>query len=152
MRLAGRLRMGHYPLALEEARRIRRFLSLPDGIFSAIDPCAGCGSAFIEITAGTGALRYGVELDAYRAEEAGRVLSHVIQGSCFDVHCPVESFSLAYLNPPYDWTGDERRSESRSHVPRPHLPMAEGRRCSSTRHSRPAHCSVRRCSCGSVPG
>lgn len=111
MRLAGRLRMGHYPLALEEARRIRRFLSLPDGIFSAIDPCAGCGSAFIEITAGTGALRYGVELDAYRAEEAGRVLNHVMQGSCFDVHCPVESFSLAYLNPPYDWTGDERRSE-----------------------------------------
>jgi predicted RNA methylase len=103
--------MGHYPLALEEARRISRFLALPDGNFPAIDPCAGCGTAFFEITAGANAVRYGVELDAYRAEAARRVLSHVIQGSCFDVHCPVESFSLAFLNPPYDWTGDECRGE-----------------------------------------
>ena len=85
MRLAERLRMGHYPLALEEARRIRRFLVLPDGSFSAIDPCVGCGSAFMEITAGTGALRYGVELDAYRAEEAGRVLNHMKRGLTYTV-------------------------------------------------------------------
>jgi predicted RNA methylase len=103
--------MGHYPLALEEARRIRRFLALPDTTFPAIDPCAGCGTAFVEITAGANAVRYGVELDAYRAEAARKVLDHVIQGSCFDVHCPVESFSLAFQNPPYDWTGDERHSE-----------------------------------------
>jgi hypothetical protein len=44
-----------------------------------------------------------VELDAYRAEQAGTTLDHVIHGSAFDVHCPVESFSLLYLNPPYDW-------------------------------------------------
>jgi hypothetical protein len=103
--------MGHFPLALEEAKRIRRFLQWPDGKFAAVDPCAGCGSAFVEITAASSAVRYGIELDAYRAEEAGKVLDHVIQGSCFDVHCPVESYSLAFLNPPYDWTGDERHGE-----------------------------------------
>jgi hypothetical protein len=43
--------------------------------------------------------RYGVELDAYRADQAGSNLHQVIHGSVFDVHCPVESFSLVYLNP-----------------------------------------------------
>ncbi len=108
--------MGYFPLALEEARRIRRFLALPGANFSAVDPCAGCGSALVEITAGVGALRYGVELDAYRAEVAGRVLTHVLQGSCFDVHCPVESFSLAYLNPPT--TGPEANAVARERRPR----------------------------------
>ncbi len=111
MRLAGRLRMGYYPLPLVEARRIRRFLAWSEGNFSVIDPCAGCGSAFLEITSGSGAVRYGIELDAYRAEEASKILNHVIQGSCFDVHCPVESYSLVYCDPPYDWTGDERHGD-----------------------------------------
>jgi hypothetical protein len=46
-------------------------------------------------------------LDAYRAEQAGTTLDSVIHGSTFDVHCPVESFSLLYLNPPYDWERGE---------------------------------------------
>jgi hypothetical protein len=96
MRLAGRLRMGHFPLALAEALRIRRFLALPDGSFPAVDPCAGSGTALVEITAGANAVRYGVELNAYSAEAARGVVNHVIQGSCSDVHCPV-SFSLAFL-------------------------------------------------------
>jgi hypothetical protein len=85
MRLAGRLRLGHYPLALPEARRTHRFLRCPAGGFAAIDPCAGTGAAFLEVTAGPMVVRYGIELDAYRAEEAGKSLDHVIQGSCFDV-------------------------------------------------------------------
>ncbi len=57
-------------------------------------------------------VRYGIELDAYRAEEASKTLDHVIQGSCFDIHCPVESYSVAYINPPYDdWAGDDRPGE-----------------------------------------
>ncbi len=35
----------------------------------------------------------------------------MIQGSCFDVRCPVESYSLAFLNPPYDWMIGESRNE-----------------------------------------
>jgi tRNA1(Val) A37 N6-methylase TrmN6 len=111
MRASGKLRMGYFPLPLAEASRIRGFFHWPEGEFSVIDPCAGCGGALAEITAGSKGVCYGIELDAFRAEEAAKALHHVIQGSCFDVHCPVESYSLAYVNPPYDYTGSERRGE-----------------------------------------
>jgi hypothetical protein len=52
-----------------------------------------------------------VELDAYRAEEARKVLDEVIQGSAFDTHAPVESFSLVYLNPPYDFEIGEGKNQ-----------------------------------------
>jgi hypothetical protein len=56
-------------------------------------------------------LGYGIELDAYRAEQAASVVDQLIYGDCLDVYCPVESFGLAFLNPPYDWTIGEGRSE-----------------------------------------
>lgn len=112
MRNAGRLRLGYYPLAVKEAQRIRRFLQLPEASeCSVVDPCSGCGTALVEITRDFRATRYGIELDAYRAEQAGRALHQVIQGNCFDVHCPVESFSLLYLNPPYDFEVGESRNQ-----------------------------------------
>ena len=49
------------------------------------------------------AIRYGIELDAYRVEQAREVGHHVIHGDALNVHCPVESLSLLYLNPPYDF-------------------------------------------------
>jgi len=67
--------------------------------------------ALAQITADAGAHRYGIELDAYRAEQARVLADSVIQGSCFDVHCAVDSFSLLYLNPPYDFETDEARTQ-----------------------------------------
>jgi SAM-dependent methyltransferase len=110
LRLAGKLAMGYFPLVVAEASRIRRFLDWPATESSVLDPCAGCGRAVLEITRASKAVRYGVELDAYRAEQAATVMEHVIQGSAFDVHCPVESFSCLYLNPPYDWECSDRQN------------------------------------------
>ena len=103
MRTQGRLRMGYFPLPHEEARRIGDLLRAPDGLCAVVDPCAGCGSALRTIATNINCSRYGIELDAYREEQARTILDIVIHGSAFDVHCPVESFSLLYLNPPYDW-------------------------------------------------
>jgi hypothetical protein len=111
MRNRGRVRMGYFPLALREAQRIRAFLKLPDAQCAVLDPCAGCGTALVEMTSGGTPIRYGIELDAYRAEQAKSVLDHVIHGSCFDVHCPVESYSFLALNAPYDWECGESRNE-----------------------------------------
>jgi len=111
MRLAGRTRLGFYPLPLPEAERIRRFLAFPDKHCCALDPCVGDGAAFAEITSDKGVLRYGVELDGGRAAQAGAKGIEVIHGNCFDVQCPVESFSLIYLNPPYDFEIGEERSQ-----------------------------------------
>ena len=102
MRNAGRLRLGYFPLPLKEAQRIRACLHYASSC-SVIDPCIGDGAAFLEITSDARARQYGTELDAYRAEQAAAIVDEVIQGSCLDVHCPVESVGLLFLNSPYDW-------------------------------------------------
>jgi hypothetical protein len=59
-------------------------------------------------------LRDGIELDAYRAEQARQRIPNIVQGNTLEVQCPVECFGLLYLNPPYDWTlgsADSRRTE-----------------------------------------
>jgi hypothetical protein len=111
MRIAGKLKCGFYPLPLTEAERIRSCVEFPLTEFSALDPCIGDGEAFARITGDTKVRRYGIELDAYRAEQARRLADSIIQGSCFDVHCPVEAVSLLYLNPPYDLETDEGRAQ-----------------------------------------
>ena len=110
----GRLRMGYFPLPLSEAERIRKFLVFPAVPSSAVDPCVGDGLAFETITDGAQVLRYGIELDAYRAEQARKRIPNTIQGNALEVHCPVECLGCAYCNPPYDWTlgcTESRRTE-----------------------------------------
>jgi len=110
VRLAGRARLGFYPLPGPEAERIRRFLLFPHERCCALDPCVGDGLAFTEIASDERVVRYGVELDAGRADRAWKEGIEVIHGNCFDMQCPVESFSLIYLNPPYDFEIAEDRS------------------------------------------
>src|ERR1035441_5946602 len=71
LRFQGKSRLGFHPLPISEAQRIRSFLHFPDAPSSAIDPCVGDGVAFEVITNGAAVVRYGIELDAYRAEQAG---------------------------------------------------------------------------------
>jgi len=111
MRLAGRARLGFYPLPLPECERIRKFLAFPYEHCCALDPCVGDGVAFAEIASGEKVSRYGVELDAGRAEQARAKGIDTTHGNCFDVQCPVESFSLIYLNPPYDFAIGEEKSQ-----------------------------------------
>src|SRR5579863_5947870 len=100
MRGPGRIRMGYFPLPLSEAQRIRKFLLFPDQPSSALDPCVGDGGAFEAITSGAQVLGYGIELDAYRAEQARDRIAHVIQVNTLEVQCPVESFDLLFENCP----------------------------------------------------
>ena len=107
MRIAGRLKLGFYPLPIEEAGRIRLLLDYPNE-FAALDPCVGDGVAFSRLLEGTNAYPYGVEIDAYRAEQAAQLGIQVIQASAMTVRCPAESVSLLYLNPPYDFEAGQR--------------------------------------------
>jgi hypothetical protein len=93
--------MGFFPLPESEARKIHSLLSFPFPC-SVIDPCAGQGTALNLITEGAQVERHGIELDTRRAEHAAATGIRVIQGNVFDTHAKVESFSLLYLNPPYD--------------------------------------------------
>lgn len=100
-RSAARLKMGYYPLPAAEAQNIRSFLCF-SGLCSVVDPCAGRGTALNLITARVPVVRFGVELDTRRAEEAAEAGIRMIQGNAFDAHAKAESFSMLYLNPPYD--------------------------------------------------
>ncbi len=115
MRIEGRIRLGYFPLPLPEAARIRQQLQLMPG-FVALDPCIGEGHALEAITAGVEGHRCGIELDAFRAEEASRRADQVVHASAFDVHCPAESISLLYLNPPYDFEISEGKNERMERV------------------------------------
>lgn len=111
MRTQARLKLGYYPLAQAEAVRIRKHLQFSADPTSVLDPCAGTGAALRALTDGSAARQHGVELDSYRAEEARKVLDEVIQGNVFDAHAPVESFSMVYLNPPYDFEIGEGKNQ-----------------------------------------
>jgi hypothetical protein len=100
-RNAARLKMGYYPLPISEAARLRALLSF-FGPASAVDPCVGQGTALEIITQTADVRRYGVELDAERAAIAQSKGIEIIQGNVFDTVAKPESFSLLYLNPPYD--------------------------------------------------
>lgn len=103
MRNAGRLKLGFYPLPQAEAQRLRRHLDFPSEPVAALDPCVGDGAAFQTILDGTTALSYGIELDAYRAEQARKLDIEVVHGNTLEVQCRVDSLAFLYLNPPYDF-------------------------------------------------
>lgn len=102
MRSAARLKLGYYPLPNQEAARLRNLLEFPAEGASVLDPCVGTGAALLDITANAAAIRYGVELDATRAQQAVEAGIFTVHGNIFGANAAAESFSLLYLNPPYD--------------------------------------------------
>ena len=102
MRPHGKAKLGFFPLPLAEAERLRHCLTFASE-FSALDPCVGDGVAFTHLLGGTHARRYGIEIDADRAEQATRLGIDSLQANTLNVRCPADALSLIYLNPPYDF-------------------------------------------------
>ncbi len=114
MRSVGRIKLGYYPLPEAEGARVRKLLQFPAESSSVLDPCAGTGRALLQLTARAPVSLFGVELDAQRAAEASAAGIETVHGNIFDVQAKVESFSVLYLNPPYDsevGTLDNKRME-----------------------------------------
>jgi len=114
MRAHGQAKLGFYPLPLAEADRLKDWLYFSEQ-FSALDPCVGDGTAFAHLLRDAPVRRYGIEIDAYRAEQARAMEIETLQASVMDVRCPAETVSLLYLNPPYDWeagSSNNQRLES----------------------------------------
>ncbi len=102
MRPHGKTKLGFYPLPVPEAERLKNCLAFPPE-FSALDPCVGDGVAFTHLLGGTLARRYGIEIDANRAEQATTLGIDTLQANTLNVRCPADALSLLYLNPPYDF-------------------------------------------------
>lgn len=116
MRLAAQNKLGFYPCSAHTIDFICKQLTVacPEQTYL-LDPCAGRGAALSHLGSSLGVPTkhlYGVELDSGRAEAAAEVLGNVLNASFFDVRIvPVQSFSLCWLNPPYEnepKQGDER--------------------------------------------
>jgi len=111
MRIVARLKLGYYPLPVEQGPMLQARLAFPEAPTSALDPCCGTGAALHALTSGSNTTLYGVELDANRAVSAKESGIQTIQGNVFDVRARVERFSFLYLNPPYDFEVGPRSNE-----------------------------------------
>src|SRR5215472_6016426 len=89
----GRIKLGYFPLPIEEVQRMRALLA-PSAPYAAIDPCVGDGTALIELTKGTGAQLTGIELDADRVTASAAKGIATVHGSAFDCKVLAESCSL----------------------------------------------------------
>lgn len=110
MRPHGKTKLGFFPLPVPEAVRLKNFLAFASE-FSALDPCVGDGVAFRHLLDGVPAHRYGLEIDANRAEQARALGIETLQANAMDVRCTAEAVSLLYLNPPYDWEWGESNNQ-----------------------------------------
>src|SRR6266404_6273204 len=110
MRPHGQTKLGFFPLPKAEAKRLKNWLKFPER-FSAVDPCVGDGVAFAHLLHNVAAHRYGIEIDAYRAEQAKALGIETLQADVMDVRCQPEAVSLLYLNPPYDWEAGESNNQ-----------------------------------------
>lgn len=97
-------------MPVPEAERLKHCLASASE-FSALDPCVGDGVAFTRLLDRVTAHRYGIEIDAYRAEQAKGLGIETLQANAMDVKCPPEAMSLLYLNPPYDWESGESNNQ-----------------------------------------
>ncbi len=112
MRPAGQAKAGFYPTPATVMQRIAAHIAPTDpaGITRAIDPCAGEGAAMRQLQDMIrGMTTYGIELDSDRAAEARQQLDNVITGDYFTARTKADAYSLLFLNPPYDFSGDDDR-------------------------------------------
>src|SRR6266849_6604789 len=110
MRPHGQTKLGFFPLPVAEAKRLKNWLTFPQR-FSALDPCVGDGVAFAHLLHDVTAQRYGIEIEANRAEQSRALGIETLQANTMDVRCPPEAVSLLYLNPPYDWEAGESNNQ-----------------------------------------
>lgn len=110
MRLAGQEKMGYYPTPELIAKQIGLLLTRAgSGRIRALDPCCGEGTALRLAVEGldTPVDTYGVELDRERAAAARIALNTVLHADIRHLRATNHTFSLLWLNPPYDWDTPE---------------------------------------------
>ena len=145
MRIAGMANLGYYPTPDRVTAMIashtghilhhpvpRSDRDTPATRVALFDPCCGAGDALsqfahlllqrvrrIEPNINRDAFRtYGVELHQERARQARKQLTQVWNTDIDNVRIRPQAYHYLWLNPPYDWSGDEdhdgsRRLESR---------------------------------------
>ena len=118
MRLEGQAKGGYYPTPEPVVRMIASYVACRRGdVFRMIDPCCGKGDALAFFQAqmkdwfGAKTKSYGVELNRDHAEDASAKLDEVLHADLFSTSIANDAFDILYLNPPYDYDADDKRTE-----------------------------------------
>ena len=124
MRLAAQAKGGYYPTPERVVDLIADLIHTPSGYYyrereslRILDPCCGAGDALKRLVEGLSrpnALSmetFGIELHRDRAEEAERRLDHVLAADLFATSIANGAFGLLFLNPPYDYDSEDKRTE-----------------------------------------
>ena len=124
MRLAAQAKGGYYPTPDRVVDLIADLIRTPTGYYyrdretlRILDPCCGAGDALerlVECLSRPNALSmetFGIELHRDRAEEAERRVDHVLAADLFATSIANGAFGLLFLNPPYDYDSEDKRTE-----------------------------------------
>ena len=124
MRLAAQAKGGYYPTPDRVVDLIAELIHTVKGITTGTwRRCASSTRAAVPGTrsrgwpgASTGPTpcpieTYGIELHRDRAQEAEERLDHVLAADLFATSIANGAFGLLYLNPPYDFDGEQKRAE-----------------------------------------
>lgn len=113
MRLAAQAKMGYYPTPELVTQIISQYLRRQtNGLIRILDPCTGEGTALEFIGNHLQAKTYGIELDMYRGKQAQQKLNHCLITDYQNTRISNSSFSLLWLNPPYDWAARNNELET----------------------------------------
>lgn len=113
MRLAAQAKMGYYPTPESVTPIIANYLKRQrDGLIRTLDPCAGEGTALGLIGDYLQAETYGIEIDIERGNRAKEILTKCLITDYQNTRINHGSFSLLWLNPPYDWAVKDDEIES----------------------------------------
>lgn len=112
-RLESQISGGYFPTPEAVVDIISTFLQLEEDECRILDPCCGTGYALNQLAYGMwgteekSARTYGIELNAARARSAKSYLTRAIKSDFFRIRTPDQAYSLVFLNPPYDDSGDQ---------------------------------------------
>jgi tRNA1(Val) A37 N6-methylase TrmN6 len=113
MRLAAQAKMGYYPTPEKITPVIARYINRQcKGLIRILDPCAGEGTAIQLIGNHLEADTYGIELDLERGNKTKEILSKCLITDYQNTKISNSSFSLLWLNPPYDWAARDGEIET----------------------------------------
>ena len=112
MRLEAQAKAGFYPTPPEVIEIIKTWMKdkMP-GPRRLLDPCCGTGEPAARIAAAAACEAYGVEINTERAQAAKKILCKVVASNLFSARASPGAFSIAYLNPPYDFDAEDGRTE-----------------------------------------
>jgi len=109
MRLAGKEKLGFFPAPEQAIAEVLQWVSPPGSgnAPSILDPCCGKGAALAQICGALEGVPYAIEIDSGRQEESKALLEPlggtVLEpASMLGCRCSPNTFSMIWLNPPYD--------------------------------------------------